>query len=136
MKFLIASLPIIILFTVSCKKEKQSDENIFGQWKWEAQYRGSPANTQTPQSTGIQEILIFDINNHWSLIQNGTQVNSGTFKISLVTGRSNDMVKSLHYSSATNNDSIAYYTVTDNSLLFSNDLIGTIGDGARVYSKQ
>ncbi|HEV7783297.1 MAG TPA: hypothetical protein VGO58_18605 [Chitinophagaceae bacterium] len=136
MKFLTAALLTIIVCAVSCTKEKQSDENIIGQWKWEAQYLGSPVNTQTPQNTGIQETLVFGANNHWSLIQNGTEIKSGDFMTSVVTGRDNQKVKSLRYSSATNTDSTVYYTITGNALQFSNDLIGTVGSGARVYSKQ
>lgn len=122
----------------SCKKEGQPepDKVLVGKWKWTLQYRGSPSNTLTPQNTGIEEIHILKNDNSWSTVQNGSTVDTGTFRTSYETNTKSDKVKSVYYHSNTSNrDFTKYYTVSDSTLMFSQDLMGTIGSGARVYVK-
>lgn len=135
---LLSFLFIVVCFICySCKKDS-SQSSLTGQWIWVIQYSNNPAYDSTPQSTGIQEILMFDNKGIYSLSQNGIVTNTGTYKTTSVEAMSGQKVSAVHYTNTRISDSIAYYSLTGKSdtLIFSNDLIGTIGSGARYYSRQ
>lgn len=135
-KFVMAAICTILIFS-SCKKEVNST-TIAGKWIWTIQYSDNPAYNSTPQSTGIQEIISFSTNGTYSLTQNSIVVNSGTYKTSSATSTGGDKVSSVLYSNNRVTDSVAYYVITNtnDSLIFSHDLIGTVGSGSRHYGKQ
>lgn len=140
MRKLYTSLLITGILFTACKKEQQAsatDTAILGQWNWTAQYYGGPGNTLTPQNTGITEILILNGDNSWSLLQNGSTVNSGSFRTSVVTSSIGERVNSIYYRTRTGHtDSTGYYSVRNDTLVFSNDFMGTVGGGARFYKRK
>jgi hypothetical protein len=140
MRNLFVTLFILNLSFVSCKKEKLSsaDKAVIGQWEWIVQYSdGGPGHTLTPQNTGIQETLALNNDHSWSVIQNNLIVRSGSFKTSIQTNRRDEKVNSIHYYSNRNNsDSVSYFKVYNDTLMFSTDLMGSIGGGTRYYSRQ
>lgn len=140
MRKLYASLLITGILFTACKKEEQpvpTDTAVLGQWNWTAQYRGTPGSTLTPQNTGITETLVLNADNSWSLVQNGSAVNSGTFRTDVVTSSTGERVKSIHYQTRTDNtDSTSYYNMRHDTLVFSNDFMGTVGGGARFYVRK
>ena len=121
----------------SCKKDS-SQNNLVGQWVWTIQYADNPAYNSTPQSTGIQEILIFNNDDSYSVAQNGVIVNTGTYKLSTAKNTNGQNVSSIKYTNIRVTDSVAYYGLSNNndSLFFTYDLIGTYGSGSRHYGRR
>lgn len=109
---------------------------ITGNWQWKIQYSNNPNFNTTPASTGIQEILTFSSNGNYTLTQNGSMVQSGTYKTT-VSNTPAGKVSTLLYSNSRVSDSLAYYDINNNrsNLIFSNDLSGTAGSGSRVYDR-
>ena len=139
MKLLIPALFALIISAMSCSKESQSstDKKVVGQWTWQSTSVGSPLNTSTPLNTGIQETLALNSNNSWSKIENGSVVNNGSFTTSIETSSRGEKINAIHYRSANGStDSTAYYSANDSVLVFSNDFIGSVGAGAKIYVKQ
>lgn len=131
-----ATFLLLVLFN-SCKKES-TQTHIIGLWNWTIQYAGNPAYNSTPLSTGIKETLSFNGNGNYSLAQNGIVTNSGTYRTSNAISTSGQIVMSVLYNNLKVKDSAAYYLLTNNndSLIFSHDLIGSVGSGSRHYSRQ
>ncbi len=126
---------IAVILFISCKKNA-ADAGITGNWQWTIQYANNPAYNSTPQSTGIQETLSFSSNGKYSVTQNGMITQAGNYKTTVsntVAGK----VSTVLYSNTRVRDSVAYYTFNNNgnNLVFSNDLSGTIGSGARYYNR-
>jgi hypothetical protein len=134
-RFAMAAMCTTLIFS-SCKKE--TNTTIVGNWVWIIQYADNPAYNSTPQSTGIQEIISFGTDGTYSLTQNNIVMNSGTYKTSSATSIRGDKISSALYSNNRVTDSVAYYVIQNNndSLIFSYDLIGTVGSGSRHYGKQ
>jgi hypothetical protein len=130
-------LLFLCLSYFSCKKDS-SEANLSGEWIWTLQSAGNPAYNSTPQSTGINEILSFDNNGNYSVSQNGVITNSGTYKTSTAKNTSGETVLSIKYTNARVTDSVDYYmlTNTNDSLIFSYDLIGAVGSGSRHYGRK
>lgn len=141
MQKLLLSLLISLLF-FSCKKSETSQADpVTGQWKWIIQRENNPAYFSTPATTGIQESLEFNTNGTYAVTQNNIVVNSGTFKTTIATSnRDGSPVSGVLYSNGRVRDSVAYYVVRNSndslSLMFCNDLIGTIGSSSRFYGRQ
>jgi hypothetical protein len=127
----------LILF-VSCKKDEAPQQTLVGQWIWTIQYANNPAYNSTPQSTGINEKITFNIDGTFSLAQNNIVVNSGTYKTSTASSTHGEVIPSVLYTNSKVTDSVAYYKLANNSdsLIFSHDFIGTFGSGARYYGRQ
>jgi len=137
--FMRSSLLFIFLgwLVISCGKES-TPPALVGNWKWTIQYAGNPSYNTTPQNTGIQEILSFRDDGSYSLSQNDTVVNFGKYKLSTVKSSGGQNVSRVQYTNTRVTDSTAYYLLANNndSLFFSNDLIGTVGSGSRHYGRQ
>ena len=132
------TLLFILIALFSCKKDlERTDHAIVGEWNWSIQYTGNPAYSQTPQNTGIQEKLIFNNTQTWSLIRNGTLTASGTYQSDFATNSNGQQINRLHFYTGPGTDSVCYYRIQDNAntLMFSPDLMGTIGGGSRIYIK-
>ena len=134
MKIFIALLVCGILISTSCKKDTVQ-KTIVGQWTWTIQYANNPANNSTPQSSGNNEIFLFNANGSYSLTQNNIAVNTGTYKISSATSTNGLKVSSALFTNQRVTDSVAYYSLNNDSLFFSYDLIGTVGSGSRHYGR-
>ena len=126
----------LTLFT-SCKKNV-AQKKIVGEWIWTIQYSDNPAYNSTPQSTGVRETLSFNRNGDYALTQNGIVTNTGTYRLSTAKSINGQNVSSIYYSNSRLTDSVAYYLLQNNndSLIFSHDLIGTVGSGSRHYGRQ
>lgn len=125
------------LLLYSCKKTS-TQPNIIGTWVWVVTSADNPVYNSTPLSTGINETLTFTNNGTYSISQNGTITNSGTYKLTTVKGSNGQNVSGVSYSNNRVTDSVNYYTLTNNndSLIFSHDLIGTVGSGSKHYGRQ
>jgi hypothetical protein len=139
MQKLLLSLLVSLLF-FSCKKtETTQADSITGQWKWVIQRENNPAYFSTPATTGIQETIAFNADGSYTVTQNSTVVNSGTYKTIVERcSRDNSKVSGVLYSNARVTDSVAYYQVRNNSdsLMFCRDLIGSAGGSSRFYGRQ
>lgn len=128
---------VFSLLLYPCKKTS-TQQNILGTWVQAATYADNPAYNSTPLSTGINETLTLSNNGTYSISQNGTITNSGTYKLTTVKGSNGQNVSSVSYSNNRVTDSVNYYTLTNNndSLIFSHNLIGTVGSGSKHYGRQ
>ena len=137
MRSILLFITFLSVICFCCKKDS-SQNNLVGQWIWTIQYADNPAYNSTPQSTGIQEILIFNTDDSYSLAQNGVIVNTGTYKLSTAKNTSGQSVSSIKYTNLRVTDSVAYYRLANNndSLFFTYDLIGTYGSGSRHYGRR
>ncbi len=131
-----------VLFCSSCNKDSAAKDSlapsVTGQWAWTIECTDNPAYNSTPQSKGIAELLSFTETGSYSVTQNGIVTNSGTYRTSTAKSTSGESVPSILYTNSRVSDSAAYYTVTEggDTLVFSNDFIGTVGSAARYYSRQ
>ena len=125
-----------ILFLISCHKDHPQPA-ITGHWIWTVQYYDYPV-FDTPQSTGIQEKLSFNADGTYSVSQNNSIVNSGTYATGTASNPNGTSVLSISYSNSRVTDSTTYFELKNNndSLFFSHDLIGTVGSGARHYGRE
>lgn len=124
------------LTVASCKKEQpnRTDPAILGQWRWVVQYTEISPFISTPQSTGTEESLVFSSDNSWMRIQNGSTVNSGTFTTAVETNSDGEKVHSVHYlGQNSSTEATDYYSVSNDTLMFSRDLVGWVSGGARFY---
>src|ERR1700712_5600476 len=81
MRLLSALFVFSLLLYCSCEKDS-NQPSLTGQWLWTLQAADNPAYNSTPQSTGIEEMLIYNDNGNYSLTQNGIVINTGTYKTS------------------------------------------------------
>ena len=130
-------LAFLVVLDSACTKSS-GQSKLTGQWIWTIQYADNPAYNSTPQSTGIQETLLFESNGNYSLTQNGVVVNSGTYKTSTAKNNRGQTVSSVLYTNARVTDSVAYYQLTSNNdsfIYLSNDLIGTEARAAGIMEE-
>jgi hypothetical protein len=126
----------IAIYFSCTKPQPYYQEKIVGEWKWKIQYANNPNYNSTPQSTGINEQIIFSNFNTYQLIQNNNLINSGAYKIGKTKNPAGINISTVYFSNSRVQDSIAYFDIpNDTTLFFSNDLFGTVGSGARYYIK-
>jgi hypothetical protein len=138
MKNLFLTLLCAVLILISCKKEKSytGDRAIIGQWNWISQYTSSASTVYTPLNTGINETIVFYEDNNWLLVQNNTVVRSGTFATTIETKSTGKTVNTIYYSNnGSNADSVVYYKIQHDSLMFTHDPLVTGSTDARYYIK-
>jgi len=148
-------LLLVLLISNSCKKDPviEPTQDITGQWQWlSTWYLGpipfttsdtNPKTLQTPQNTGIQEIIEFNSNKTWLKIQNNIHVDSGTYS----TGHGSYLAYNGAYKFVY--DSIVYfrngitekvyhdyYKIFNDTLQFSRGLAGISGGVCIFYIKQ
>jgi len=123
-----------VFFCSSCSKSKIAAD-IAGECTWIIQYTNNPSYTSTPQSSGIAEIMWLNTNSTYSVKQNGNEVNTGTYKVTKKKSSYGGKVPGILFTNSRVTDSAAYFTLDNDSLFFSNDLIGTIGSGSRHYGR-
>lgn len=130
---LLATLAILF----SCKKSNNSAPALTGIWYWNATYNDGapgPKNPLTPVNSGIIQKLSFT-NKDWNLTQNGVIVSKGSYS-TFAPGIFLGNITEIRYTLANNTDSITYYTISSDSLIFSHDYSGTVGSGATFYTRQ
>jgi hypothetical protein len=140
MKYLKLGFIICFLAFQNCQKNNVSNSaDLTGTWNWIFTHTDGapgPLNPLTPLNSGITQSLTF-ANGKWRLDQNNTEVSSGSFKISHAISRSGKNIQSIHYFHTANPaDSLTYYEIRHDTLVFSYDLSGSVGSIATFYSKQ
>jgi hypothetical protein len=64
----------------NCTKEKsESCQDITGGWEWIYTLTVFPSPKQTPENTGINEIVVYNPDKSWFRLQNGVKVDSGIY---------------------------------------------------------
>ena len=125
------------LLFIACDNKSDSSPSVVGQWNWTIQYLDFPPFSKTPETTGLQETLILNADQTYSVTINNKTTNSGTYKKKMVKALNGKSVPAILYSNTRVNDSICYYSIDENNskLRFDAGLIGIVGAGLREYSK-
>lgn len=119
----------------ACKKDSPQN-SIVGNWAWYFTSYGNPIYNRTPQNTGYTQVLQFTPNSRYFLLQNNTVVDEGTYSLLYSLGSNNKLVTSIFYSNQRTSDSIAYYLIKNDTLIFSSELIGAYGGVYTAYARK
>ncbi len=135
----LAGLCLCAVMTVfSCKKSNITPPDLTGTWNWNSTYSDSalgPTNPQTPANSGITKSLSFK-NGDWSFTQNGVTVLEGGYSTSVLNSTYGKPANRIQYVRKNQTDSVTYYSISGDSLIFSYDLSGTVGSGVTFYIRQ
>lgn len=85
-KYPLFLVTIFVFLFYSCEKEFNTkySNSIVGKWRWIKTMRVIPfsdINPETPQNTGIEELLTFGADFEWYKTQNNILVDSGSYTI-------------------------------------------------------
>jgi hypothetical protein len=129
---------LAITVFMSCKKSNISPPILAGNWNWISTYNDGapgPLNPLTPINSGIIQSLTFT-NTSWILKQNNIIVSSGTYTTSIAKNLSGENINRIgYYKTNSPTDSITYYSITRDTLIFSYDFSGSVGSGVSAYIK-
>ncbi len=129
---------LAITVFISCKKSNISPATLAGNWNWISTINDGapgPFNPLTPVNSGITQSLTFT-NTGWVLKINNLIVDSGTYTTSLAKNLSGESINRIsYYKTNSQTDSITYYSIIKDTLIFSYDFSGTAGSGASEYIK-
>ncbi len=138
-KFHVKLLRILFLSAIlfnSCKKSNISPPILVGSWNWISTFNDGapgPLNPLTPLNSGITQSLTFTEAN-WVLTKNNLVVSSGTYTTSMAKNSLGENINRIGYRNLNNPaDSITYYSLAKDTLIFSYDYIGAAGSGATMY---
>jgi hypothetical protein len=138
MKKKLTILFLAITISISCKKSNISPPILVGNWNWISTFNDGapgPLNPSTPINSGMTQSLTFT-NNSWVLKINNLIVESGTYTTSIAKNLLGESINRIgYYKTNSPTDSITYYSITRDTLIFSYDLSGTVGSGASAYIK-
>jgi|SRR5580704_11754972 hypothetical protein len=138
MKKKLTILFLAITVFMSCKKSNISPPILAGNWNWISTYNDGapgPLNPLTPINSGIIQSLTFT-NTSWILKQNNIIVSSGTYTTSIAKNLSGENINRIgYYKTNSPTDSITYYSITRDTLIFSYDFSGSVGSGVSAYIK-
>jgi hypothetical protein len=141
-------LTLILVTITSCKKYPISEptQDITGQWVWLSTWYILPlsdSNPKTPQTTGIQELIVFRSDKTWHTTRNNIPIDSGTFSTGHGTylpyaGADRYIYDSIVYYKTgivkeVNHD---YYKIYNDTLQFSSGFAGIKGGGSKFYKRQ
>lgn len=123
---------------ISCKKSNISPPVLAGNWNWISTLNDGapgPLNPLTPVNSGITQSLTFT-NTNWTLKINNLIVSSGTYTASISHNLLGESINRISYANTNGTtDSVTYYSISSDSLIFSYDFSGSAGSGATVYIK-
>ena len=138
MKKKVTVLFLAITVFISCKKSSISPPILVGNWNWISTFNDGapgPLNPLTPINSGITQSLTFT-NTGWVLKINTLIVESGTYTTSVAKNLSGESINRIsYYKTNSPTDSITYYSIAKDTLIFSYDFSGTAGSGASAYIK-
>ena len=138
MKKKLTILFLTITVFISCKKSNISPPDLTGNWKWISTFNDGapgPLNPLTPINSGMTQSLTFT-NDSWVLKINNLLVESGTYTTSIAKNPMGESINRIGYYKANSpTDSVTYYSMTTDTLIFSCDFSGSAGSGAAVYIK-
>jgi hypothetical protein len=135
---------LILLFfaitaSINCKKSNISPPILVGNWNWELTFNDGapgPLNPLTPINSGMTQSLTFT-NTSWALKINNLMIESGTYTTSIAKNLLGESINRIDYHKTNSPaDSITYYSITKDSLIFSYDFSGTVGSGSSTYIKE
>lgn len=138
MRHLIAIILLTTLSTGCSKSKNSSDTRLVGIWEWTSEQPAIYASSiSTPQSTGIQEWLLFRSGSKYEIIRNGATVQEGSYTVSASRNYYNMKVREIRFNGrSTGADSSTFYYIDGNKLSFSNDYGGSLGDRIRNYERR
>lgn len=120
---------------MSCRKSNISPPILVGSWNWISTFNDGapgPLNPLTPLNSGITQSLTFTDAN-WVLTKNNLAVSSGTYTTSIAKNFLGENINRIGYHIMNNpTDSITYYSIAKDTLIFSYDYSNTAGSGASV----
>ena len=129
---------LAVILIISCKKSNISPPVLVGNWNWISTFNDGapgPLNPLTPINSGMTQSLIFT-NTGWVLKINNLIVESGTYTTSIAKNLSGESINRIgYYKTNSPTDSITYYSITKDTLIFSYDFSGTVGSGVSAYIK-
>ena len=129
---------LAVILIISCKKSNISPPVLVGNWNWISTFNDGapgPLNPLTPINSGMTQSLTFT-NTGWVLKINNLIVESGTYTTSIAKNLSGESINRIgYYKTNSPTDSITYYSITKDTLIFSYDFSGTVGSGASTYIK-
>jgi hypothetical protein len=138
MKKKLTILFLAITVFISCKKSNISPPLLVGNWNWISTYNDGapgPLNPLTPINSGVIQSLTFT-NTSWVLKQNNIIVSSGTYTTSIAKNLSGESINRIgYYKTNSPTDSITYYSITRDTLIFSYDFSGSVGSSVSAYIK-
>jgi hypothetical protein len=133
---------IVFLVTtvlISCRKSNISPPILAGNWNWISTINDGapgPLNPLTPVNSGETQFLTFT-NTSWVLKINNLIIDSGTYTTSIAKNLSGESINRIVYNNINSpTDSITYYSITGDSLVFSYDFSGSVGSGASTYIRK
>ena len=122
---------------ISCDSDTNLSASVVGKWDWTTQYFDYPPFSKTPETTGLQETLVFKADGTYSVTVNNKTTNSGTYIKKVVKNPEGKKVSAILYSNTRVTDSISYYFIDKNSkLIFDWGLMGYVGSGGREYIRK
>ena len=128
-----------ITASINCKKSNISPPILAGNWNWVLTFNDGapgPLNPLTPINSGMIQSLTFT-NTSWVLKINSLIVESGTYSTSIAKNLLGESINRIDYHKTNNpTDSITYYSITKDSLIFSYDFSGSVGSGSSTYIKE
>ncbi|MBW8360951.1 MAG: hypothetical protein K0M56_02050 [Kaistella sp.] len=77
-------LPLILLslaFSCGTREDELSNEQYLGTWNWVSTDGGIGNIHETPANTGIERKMTFTAENHYTITENSTVVNEGTYNL-------------------------------------------------------
>jgi hypothetical protein len=129
---------LTITVLLGCKKSNVSPSIIVGNWSWNATWNDGapgPLNPLTPLNSGTTQFLTFTSTN-WVLSKNNIVVSTGTYNTSVTKNTLGENINRIqYYNTNSMADSITYYLINKDTLVFSYDLSGSVGSGATFYIK-
>jgi hypothetical protein len=129
---------LAITVSTCCKKSKISPPILTGKWNWVSTFNDGapgPLNPLTPINSGMNKSLTFT-NIDWDLKINNLIVESGTYTTSIEKNIFGGNINRIgFYKTNSPTDSITYYSISGDTLIFSYDFSGTVGSGASIYIK-
>jgi hypothetical protein len=129
---------LAITVFISCKKSNISPPNLVGNWNWISTFNDGgpgPLNPLTPINSGMTQSLTFT-NSSWVLKINNLIVESGTYTTSIAKNLLGESINRIgYYKTNSPTDSITYYSISRDTLIFSYDFSGSAGSGATAYIK-
>ena len=138
MKEKLAILLLAITVSISCKKSNISPPILVGNWNWISTINDGapgPLNPLTPLNSGMSRSLTFT-STGWILKINNLIVESGTYTTSIAKSSFGESINRIDYFKTNSTiDSITYYSIAGDSLIFSFDFSGTVGSGSSAYIK-
>jgi hypothetical protein len=122
-----------IMVFISCKKSNISPPVLIGNWNWISTVNdGAPAplNPLTPINSEKTQSLTFT-NTGWVLKTNNQIVDSGTYTTTIAKNLQGQIINQIGYHKTNSpTDSITYYSISSDTLIFSYDYSGTAGSGS------